>query len=85
MREGKRIFHVSVFSIEKESIAGGVIEDVTAPQVQKHRIISQAKKVIDKNLSVVQQIAFLLGENAAESESILNSIIESFSEDEDEQ
>ncbi len=85
VREGKRIFHVSVFSIEKESIAGGVIEDVTAPQVQKHRIISQAKKVIDKNLSVVQQIAFLLGENAAESESILNSIIESFSEDEDEQ
>ncbi|MCR4714386.1 MAG: Fe-S cluster protein [Treponemataceae bacterium] len=85
VREGKKIFHVSVFSIEKESIAGGVIEDVTAPQVQKHRIISQAKKVIDKNLSVVQQIAFLLGENAAESEAILNSIIESFSEDEDEQ
>ncbi|MBO7136542.1 MAG: PAS domain-containing protein, partial [Spirochaetaceae bacterium] len=85
VHEGKKIFHVSVFAIEKESIAGGVIEDVTAPEVQKHRIISQAKKVIDKNLSVVQQIAFLLGENAAESESILNSIIESFSEDEDEQ
>ena len=85
VREGKKIFHVSVFAIEKESIAGGVIEDVTAPEVQKHRIISQAKKVIDKNLSVVQQIAFLLGENAAESEAILNSIIESFSEDEDEQ
>ncbi|MCQ2579962.1 MAG: PAS domain-containing protein [Treponemataceae bacterium] len=85
IREGKKIFHVSVFAIEKESIAGGVIEDVTAPEVQKHRIISQAKKVIDKNLSVVQQIAFLLGENAAESEAILNSIIESFSEDEDEQ
>lgn len=81
VREGKKIFHVSVFSIEKEFIAGGVIEDVTVPQVQKHRIVSQAKKVIDKNLSVVQKIAYLLGENAAESESILNSIIESFSED----
>jgi hypothetical protein len=32
----------------------------------------------------VQKIAFLLGENAAESESILNSIINSFSEDEEE-
>jgi hypothetical protein len=41
--------------------------------------MSQAKKVIDKNLSVVQKIAYLLGENAAETESILNSIIESFS------
>ena len=84
VREGKKLFHVSVFSIEKELVAGGVIEDLTAPEVQKHKIISQAKKVIDKNLSVVQQIAFLLGENAAESEAILNSIIESFSEDEDE-
>jgi len=82
---GKKIFHVSVFSIEKESIAGGVIEDITAPQVQKHRIVSQARKVIDKNLSVVQKIAYLLGENAAETESILNSIIQSFSEDEEDE
>ena len=66
----------------KEEVAGAVIEDITAPQVQKNRIVSQAKKVIDKNLSVVQKIAFLLGENAAETESILNSIIESFSDDE---
>ena len=73
------------FAIEKESIAGGVIEDITAPQVQKHRIVSQARKVIDKNLSVVQKIAYLLGENAAETESILNSIIQSFSEDEDDE
>ena len=60
----------------------GVIEDVTAPQVQRNRIITQAKKVIDKNLSVVQKIAFLLGENAAETESMLNSIIESFANSE---
>lgn len=85
VRCGKKIFHVSVFSIEKESIAGGVIEDITAPQVQKHRIVSQARKVIDKNLSVVQKIAYLLGENAAETESILNSIIQSFSEDEEDE
>jgi hypothetical protein len=63
---------------------GGVIEDITAPQVQRNRIISQAKKVIDKNLSVVQKIAFLLGENAAETESMLNSIIESFANSENE-
>ncbi|MBE6350092.1 MAG: PAS domain-containing protein [Spirochaetaceae bacterium] len=82
VREGKKIFHISIFVIETEEVAGAVIEDITAPQVQKNRIVSQAKKVIDKNLSVVQKIAFLLGENAAETESILNSIIESFSDDE---
>jgi hypothetical protein len=79
VKENNKIFHITVFSIEKEGIAGGVIEDVTAPQVRRNRIMSQAKKVIDKNLSVVQKIAYLLGENAAETESILNSIIESFS------
>ena len=80
---GKKILHISVFIIEKEEIAGAVIEDVTTPQVQKRRIVDKAQKVINKNLSTVQKIAFLLGENAAESESILNSIIESFSDEED--
>lgn len=84
VRDGKKIFHVSVFEIGKDDCVGGVIEDVTAPQVQRNRIISQAKKVIDKNLSVVQKIAFLLGENAAETESMLNSIIESFANSENE-
>lgn len=84
VREGKKIFHITVFEIEDEEIAAAVIEDVTAPQIQKTRIISQAKKVITKNLSAVQKIAFLLGENAAETESILNSIIGSFNVDDDE-
>ncbi len=82
VRSGKKIFHVSVFVIEKEEFAGGVIEDITAPQIQKTRVIKQAQKVITKNLSVVQKIAFLLGENAADTESMLNSIIESFSDEE---
>jgi hypothetical protein len=34
--------------------------------------------VIEKNLKTVQQIAYLLGENAADSEVILNSIVRSF-------
>ena len=84
VRDGKKIFHVAVFEIGKDECVGGVIEDVTAPRVQRNRIISQAKKVIDKNLSVVQKIAFLLGENAAETESMLNSIIESFANSENE-
>jgi len=81
VHEGKKIFHYTVFVIEKEEIAAGVIEDITAPQNQKKRTISQARKVIEKNLSVVQKIAFLLGENAAETESMLNSIIESYGEE----
>ena len=83
VREGKKIFLISIFEIEKEEIAAGVIEDVTVPQNQKKRTVSQAQKIIDKNLSVVQKIAFLLGENAAETESMLNSIIDSYGDDEE--
>ena len=78
VREGKKIFHITAFVIEKEEFAAAVIEDVTSPQIQKKRIVSQAKKVINKSLTAVQKIAFLLGENAAETELILNSIIDSF-------
>lgn len=85
IRDGKKIFHATIFSLEKGQSACGVIQDITAPQVQRSRVIKQAQRVIDKNLAVVQKIAFLLGENAAETEATLNSIIESFvGSDEDE-
>lgn len=72
------ILQVSVFTIEPGRLVGGIIRDITEPSVQKERIIEKAKEVIEKNLSTVQKIAYLLGENAAESEVILNSIVKSF-------
>jgi iron only hydrogenase large subunit-like protein len=84
IRERKKIFHLNVFIIEKGETAAGVIEDITMPQIQKDRTIANAKNIIDKNVSVVQQIAFLLGEHAAETESILHSMIESFANEGDE-
>ena len=72
-------FLTTIFTIEKNSIVGAVIRDITEPSTQKEQIGKKAKEVIKKNLSTVQKIAFLLGENAAETEVILNSIIESFS------
>ena len=47
--------------------------------IQREQIIDNAAEVMKKTLSTVQKIAFLLGENAADSEVLLNSIIESFS------
>jgi len=72
------ILHITVFTIEPHRLVGGFIQDITAPAVQKQQIIDKAKEVIEKNLSTVQQIAYLLGENASESEVILNSIVGSF-------
>ena len=73
------ILNVSIFSIEKHQIVGAVIQDVTAPAMQKEQIIKRTRDVIDKNLKTVQQVAYLLGENASETEVILDSIIKSFS------
>lgn len=73
-----RILHATVFTIEKGHLVGAVFQDVTVPWVRRDRIVTQASRVIKKNLEVVQKIAYLLGENAAETETILNSIIESF-------
>jgi PAS domain-containing protein len=78
LRLGKRVLHGSIFTIERGAFAGGVFQDITNPSIQRDRVVGQAKAVIEKNLRTVQRIAYLLGENAADSESILESIIESF-------
>jgi iron only hydrogenase large subunit-like protein len=85
LRLGKKVVNISAFAVEQGAFTGAVVQDITLPSVRKQRIVSQASKVIDKNLAVVQKIAYLLGENAAETESILNSIIGSFSSGEDDE
>jgi len=57
---------------------GGVVQDITQPSIRKEAIIEKARAVIHKNLTTVQQIAYLLGENASETEMSLNAIIDSF-------
>jgi len=73
------ILHLSIFTIEPHAVVGAILQDITRPAVQKEQVIRRAREVIQKNLATVQKIAYLLGENAAESEVTLNSIIESFS------
>lgn len=71
-----KILNVSVFTIKKHKIAGGIIRDLTTPEVRREEIINRARSVIHDNLQTVQQIAFLLGESASKTEKVLNSIIE---------
>ncbi|MGE5318114.1 MAG: (Fe-S)-binding protein, partial [Chloroflexota bacterium] len=74
---GERLLNVSVFSIKKGKIAGAVLRDMYLPEVRKEEVINRVTEVIDENLDLVQKIAFLLGEGAAKTERMLNSIIES--------
>jgi len=73
-----RVYHVSIFTVERGRLVGGVIQDITEPAVQREQVIHRAQDVIRRQMETVQKIAYLLGENAAESQVSLNSIIESF-------
>lgn len=78
LRSGDRILRLLLFPVEAGSIVGAILQDITEPAVQREQIIAKAQDVIRKNVTTVQQIAYLLGENAAETEMILNSIVDSF-------
>jgi hypothetical protein len=78
LRFQNTILHAAIFTIEKHRVVGGILQDITEPAVRKEQVIRKAQEVIQKNLATVQKIAYLLGENASESEITLNSIIESF-------
>jgi iron only hydrogenase large subunit-like protein/uncharacterized Fe-S cluster-containing protein len=83
VHSGNTLFNVSVFTIKKNKIVGGIIRNLYAPEVRREEVIGRARAVIKENLQTVQQIAFLLGESASKTEKLLNSIIKSHASDEE--
>lgn len=79
--EGK-LYHLSIFSIQKHKIICGILRNLQSPEVRNEEVIKRTKEVILENLSTVQQVAFLLGENAAKTETMLNTIVQSYEDSE---
>ncbi|HOK27260.1 MAG TPA: [Fe-Fe] hydrogenase large subunit C-terminal domain-containing protein [Bacteroidales bacterium] len=71
-----RMLNISIFPIRKNKICGAIIRDLYSPEVYSEEVTARISEVIEKNLEMVQKIGFLLGEGAAETEQMLNSIIE---------
>ncbi len=71
------LLHVSVVTLFKQKVVGAVIRDMSSPMLVRDEIINRAQRIKVQNIETVQKIASLLGENAAETEELLNSIIES--------
>ena len=75
---------MNVFPIEPNISIGAVITDMTKASHSRELVAQKAKSVIDKNIETVQQIACLLGEHMVETETILNTIANEYTpEDED--
>ncbi len=83
VRVRQTVLHASIFSIEPHRLIGGILADITAPAVRREQVVKRTRQVIEQNLATVQRIAFLLGENAAETEGILKSVIDSFGAEDD--
>jgi len=73
-----------VVTLYQNKVVGAVIRDMSAPLLVRDEIINRAQRIKKQNIETVQKIAFLLGENAAETEELLNSIIESYRYGDDE-
>lgn len=72
------IYTASFFSIKENEIVGAVLRNMQQPEIRKEQVIERVTEVIDKNLEMVQKIGFLLGEGAAETEQMLNSILQTY-------
>lgn len=84
VRFENRLLSLSIFNIEPHQVLGALLLDVTETESRREEIVSKARLVIKNTLANAQEIAFLIGKNAAESECILNSVIEGFVPDEEE-
>jgi iron only hydrogenase large subunit-like protein len=82
VRFSDKIFKVSVFTVHKHKIVCGIMRDLIVPEVRNDEIVKRTQKVIQENLETVQKIAYLLGENASRTETMLNTILEAYQIDE---
>ena len=75
---GRRLVDVSIFVVEPRHIVGAVLQDVTRTEMRRDQIARNAREVIKKNLSTVQDIACRLGEHMAETEILLRAIADDY-------
>lgn len=78
---GEQLLNISIFPIKQNEIVGAVIRDMYLPEVRREEVMARITEVIDKNLKMVQNIGFLLGEGASETEQMLKSIINTYKSD----
>ena len=81
LKVGKRLFNLNLFTIEPGQVIGAVIFDVTNTELRREQIAARARKVIDRNIATVQEIACRLGEQMADTELLLRSIADNYADE----
>ena len=80
LKVGDRLLDLAVFIVEKYQTVGAIVDDVTQNEMRRDRIARRAREVINRNIATVQEIACRLGEHMADTEILLSSIAEGYSD-----
>ena len=75
-----RFINVSIFSLVENKSVCIIFRNLYNEEERPEEIIHRVNDVIKENLLQVQQIGFILGEGAAKTEKMLNSIIKTYKE-----
>ncbi|MBR4317420.1 MAG: PAS domain-containing protein, partial [Kiritimatiellae bacterium] len=73
-----RLFSLTIFNVDVHEVIGALILDITETEQKRLALIEKARTVVTNTAKTVQEIAFMLGRNAAETELILDSAVEMF-------
>lgn len=77
IRENDKVWLLSIYNIQPHRLVFGLLQDLHEPYVRKEWMLEKTEDVIRKHMDTVQQIACLLGENAAYTDSTLRAVMES--------
>lgn len=66
---------ISIFNIRKGDVTFAIVRNLMRKDIRGDEIIQRIGSTIDRNMSMIQKIGFLLGEEVSENTKILNSII----------
>ncbi|MDO5565025.1 MAG: [Fe-Fe] hydrogenase large subunit C-terminal domain-containing protein [Planctomycetia bacterium] len=80
LKVGEKLLNIKIFNIDPGQVVGGIFFDVTQVELRREEIAERAQEVIKRNLSTVQEIACKLGQHMAETEILLRSIAENYSD-----
>jgi len=76
IKSGSQLLHLSLFTLQGKNLFCGIVHNLRAPELKHDEVVKRTRKVIRQNLETVQKIAFHLGENASNMETLLNSIVD---------
>ena len=81
VREEDHTWIISIYNIQPHHLVFGLLKDLREPYVRKEWMLEKTQEVIKKHMETVQQVACLLGENAAFTDAMLRTVMDAYKKD----